>query len=253
MVAALAVLGLLALVVACGSGGRAAEPTPTPELRLATSCGVTEEITSYRYTLRFQIDGPSLSLNGDAGEAAALEQFAQTLVGLLSDMQIEGAFVAPDRSQAILRFQGQEVELRTIGDKSWKRLGNVWQEEADVPVNVTISPTTICSEILPDLEQSLSGSTATPETVNGVATLRYQVDGADLTRIERLFGEKTDKSSLPKRFTGDIWLAEESGWPVKLRLSAMGNDEDGESGTLNLDIEFRSINSADIEIAPPKT
>ncbi|MFQ6020166.1 MAG: hypothetical protein ACE5KW_05355, partial [Dehalococcoidia bacterium] len=104
-IAATAALALLALAVACGGGSRAAEPAPTPEPKLAVSCGAAGEITSYRYTLRFQLDGPVLSLNGDAGQEGVLEQFTEALVGLFSDTQIEGAFVAPDRSQAILRYQ----------------------------------------------------------------------------------------------------------------------------------------------------
>ncbi|MFQ6019201.1 MAG: hypothetical protein ACE5KW_00415 [Dehalococcoidia bacterium] len=249
-IAATAALALLALLAGCSGGGRAAESTPTPEPELVASCDAIEDIHSFRYSLRFQLDGPGLSLDGDAGQGASLSQFAESLIGLLSDMQIEGAFVAPDRSQTVLRFQGEKLEVRTIGDKRWVRLDNVWQKQTAPSDDTMLSPQTVCSEILPGLTQHLARASATPETLNGVATCHYSIDGADLVYIERLFGEGAD-SELPEHFSGDVWLAEQGGWPVKLQVIARGNADNGKPVGLKLSMEFRSINSPDIEITPP--
>lgn len=248
-------MGLLVLA-ACSGGGAPPQPTatatpsPTSTPQLRISCAAIQSVSSYRYTIRLQLDIPGFQATN--GDEEPLGQFAEPLLGLLSDFHVEGAFVAPDRSQMLLSFQDQELEVRNIGDRGWLRLGDVWQEEATPPADGgLLSPKTICDELLPDFGQTLEDTSFRKETVNGINTRHYHLDAADLQRLAALLDPGED-GELPKQFTVDIWLAEDGGWPVKLQLTASNTDEAGQPVSLDLFMEFRDINDPSIEIEPPQ-
>jgi hypothetical protein len=243
---------LLFLAACGGAGGQPqASPTVTPEPTLAVSCTAIENIASYRYTLGLKLDMPGLPASQTAPQDDAFDPFADILLGLLRDIQIEGAFVAPDRSQAILRFQEEEVEVRTIGNQSWVRLGDVWREETPPAQEVFLSPRTICDQIVPDLGDALAGIPSSPETINGVATRHYHLEEANLPQLSQRLGTEAN-AELPEAFQVDAWLAEEGGWPVRLHLASRARDEEGRPVSLELFLEFRDTNSPDIEIEPPQ-
>src|SRR3990172_11082516 len=92
------------------------------------SCDAIKEIDSYRYTIALKLQSPAFEEQAQA-TPDPLSVFTEALTDLFRDMELEGAYVAPDRSQAVLRFPGQELELRTIGDRSWVRVGGTWQDQ----------------------------------------------------------------------------------------------------------------------------
>lgn len=248
-------LAALSFLAACGGTGAQLQatptPTPTPQPTVAVYCGAIQDITSYRYVLRLNLNLPELPPAQASPQDDVFGAFGAMLFGLLSDIQIEGAYVAPDRSQAILRLQDQEVEVRTIGGQSWVRLGDVWQEETTPAGEVLLSPQTVCDEIVPDLGKALQPLPWTAATLNGVATRQYHLEETDLPRLAGVLGAE-EEDTLPEQFVVDIWLAEEGQWPVKLHLLASGSEGEGQMASLELFLEFRDINSPDIEIEPPE-
>ena len=245
-------LGVLAAAVACGGeksgdNGRASEAST----KVAVSCDAIADIRSYRYNISVKLQSPDLD-EGDQGTPAdAFSAFAQALTSLFADMQMEGAYVAPDRSQAVLRFQDEEVELRAIGDKSWLRVGNNWQEqESTAEPGTLLTPQVICDDIIKGLAQSLGAVEAERETINGVETDRYRLDQADLEKLGDLLGGGAG-SDLPQHFTVDVWLARDGRWPVRLNIGASDTDEQGQPIGLQLSMEFSHVNDPSIEIEPP--
>ena len=262
-------VAILALLAACGGGAseKESEATAPPgadvtasgvPVGLVPSCGDIESISSFRYAIRLKLDIPGLPTppgDADRGPPQATEEpfgaLAAVLLGLFSDLQIDGAYVAPDRSRAILHISGQEVEVRSIGDRSWVRFGDVWQEETASTEVAFLSPQAICHELVPDLGGSLADVPWSPETINGIVARYYHLDKANLPQLTGLLGVG-EGDGLPEEFRVDVWLAEEGGWPVRLQMEARGRDETGMPVGLELFLELRDIGNPDIKIEPPE-
>lgn len=239
--AVLAILGGL-LLAACGGSGESA---------VKASCDAIEGIKSYRYSIALKLQSPAFQQSPGADPADPLSGFAEALTQLFSDIQLEGEFVAPDRSKTIMRFQDEELELRAIGDKSWVRIGDTWQEQAEAPQEGTIlTPETVCRDLVENLVPSLQVAEAIKATVNGIETKRYHLDEADLEGLPELLGTEAE-TELPSDFAVDVWLAEEGDWPVKLQVKAADDEGGGQPLSLELSMEFKDINDRDIEIEPP--
>lgn len=113
---------------------------------LAVSCANIEALDSYRYTINVKLkvaENPTSTTSPQTSPGA----FADDLNALLSDFTIDGAYIAPDHTTAILRFQEDEVELRAIGNESWERLGTTWQPRED-PIDdiALLTPDVVCND-----------------------------------------------------------------------------------------------------------
>ena len=255
-VAALLVLLCAGLLAACGGDGdekEAAEQKP-PAAADATAAATPEEdgstdettapaeafagLESYRIAMRFSLEGGT----GDVGEALA--------------MDLEGAFVAPDRSQAKVSARLGELELEeetvTVGDQTWVKTGDVWVEgEAQFDIS-DLSPASLLEDLQPEQLRVLK---PTKETVNGVKSLRYSIDRGDiesLGNLSALFGDGEGLESLPEDFNIDLWLAEDGGWPVRLTMVAKGAIEGADEISLDFSLDITDVNDPGIEIEPPE-
>ena len=249
------VLGAV-LLAACGGGGGGSNNTGSAgdtnaAARVTASCRAIGEIESYRYTISLKLQSPAFQGSDEASPEDPLSAFTEALTALFADMELEGSYVAPDRSQAILRFQNEEVELRAIGDESWVRVGSTWQEQGSSPEpGALLTPQTVCEEIVKELAPSLSSLELRQEIINGIETDHYQLDEADLERLPELLRGGSG-ASLPQRFLVDLWLARDDRWPVRLQIVASDTNEEGQPIGLELFMEFRDINDPSIEIEPP--
>ena len=224
-----------------GSNGRA---------EVEASCDAIKEIESYRYTISLKLQSPAFEQR-DQATPDPLSEFTEALTDLFRDMELDGAYVAPDRSQAVLRFPGQELELRTIGDKSWVRFGATWQDQESPPgEDAILTPAAVCADLVEDLAPSLAAGSGEEEVVNGIETVHYRLDKADLKGLPALLGQSGEEG-LPSEFGVDAWLERNNGWPVRLEIAAADADEDGKPISLELSMEFSDINDPTIEINPP--
>jgi|GEM_PF-2209716 len=238
------------LFAACGGGGS----NTSTSGRIPFTCEAIREISSYRYTIHVQLDIPEApAADGTPSEDYGLGAFAPALFGLLHDLEIEGAFVAPDRSQAVLQAGTDEVEIRSVSGKSWVRYGDVWRDEGASDRELLLSPDTICSEMVPGLGQALAGLKYKTKIINGITTHHYHLDETDTRRLAGLLDSPNSEGDLPKRFILDIWLAEDGGWPVQVQLTVVDEDENDRPTAVNVSMKFWDINSRDIEIEPPET
>jgi len=220
------------------------------DARVKASCDAIQEIKSYRYTISLKLKSPVLEQQSTA-TPDPLGQFTQALTDLFSDMELDGAYVAPNRSQAVLRFPGQELELRTIGDKSWVRFGATWQDQESPPgEDAILTPAAVCADLVKDLAPSLATGSGEEETVSGLQTVHYRLDKADLKGLPALLG-RSGEEGLPSEFGVDVWLERTEGWPVQLEIAAADTDTNGEPTSLELSMQFSEINDPTIEINPP--
>lgn len=239
--ALVALLGGL-ILAACGGGDGSL---------VKASCEAIGGIKSYRYSIALKLQSPAFQEPPGDNVDDPLSGFAEALTQLFSDIQLEGAFVAPDRSQTIMRFQDEELELRAIGNQSWVRIGTTWQEQAEPPQEGTIlTPETVCEDLVENLAPSLQGAEAVEETINGIESRRYHLDEADLEGLPELLGTEAE-TELPTDFAVDVWLAEDGDWPVRLQVKAADEEDSGQPVSLELFMEFTDINDRSIEIEPP--
>lgn len=243
---AIAALATLAIVAACGdddSGERRAGVTP--------SCDELSTIDSYRYTLNIMLDSPAFTRDDPDSTDAPLGDFADALAALFSDLQLEGAYVAPDRTQVVLEFEGEELEWRAIGDQGWVRFGDEWEEQTTPNTDSVLTPEIVCEDIVSDLAGTIEDAEAEEETVNGIETLRYSLGQEDIVQLPELLGGDAI-AEIPEDIQFDVWLSKEGLWLVKLNVSATDRDEDGEPVELSLEMELLDVNDEEITIEPPE-
>jgi len=222
--------------------------TPSP-LSVQASCDAIEDIQSYRYVFQIERDLPDTEPPDDA-TPNPLSSITEGIRELFMDSQWEGAFVAPDRSETLVRSGGQELELRTIADKSWIRVGAIWQEQDPPENNVLPALASLCADMVEELAPSLTAATGEGDVVNGIETVHYRLSEAELKGLPELLG-RSGEEGLPSEFSVDVWLERDDGWPVRLQIAASDSDEQGRPISEEWFIEFSNIDDPSIEIEPP--
>jgi hypothetical protein len=237
-----------AVVVACGDGGA--------EGQVAASCENISQIQSYRYSINLKLDSPAFdqsppqSGTSSGTPAPPLSAFAEALEALFSDLKLEGAYRAPNRTQVVLRFKGEELELREVDDKSWIRVGATWHQQDPAQEETILTPNVVCKDIVEEIAPSLNEVDSERDTVNNVEADHYRLDRADIKRLPELLGAGPE-TDLPDKFQVDVWLAREGRFPVRLDIGAEDKDEQGNPIGLSLFMEFRDLNDPGIAIEPP--
>lgn len=233
-----------AIVAACGGDAPVTDSN-------SIDCGALRNFESYRYSLELKLEAPAFEDISDQVPADPLSTFAEALTSLFSDMRIQGAFTAPDRSQVVLDFEGEELEWRSIGDQTWVRFGDKWEEQEPSSGDELLTPEVICQDIVLDIASSLSGAAVEDATINGIDAYHYSVDSEDLRNLPPLLAV-ANPGDLPDDLSFDVWLAKEGLWPVQLSFNASDTDDSGQTVELSLDMQVRDINDPGILIeAPP--
>lgn len=241
--ATLLMLLAASLFAACGGGDEEEEAATDkmPEAAAEVTLPPAEafaKLESYRIDLRFTLEGAA-----DEG------------MGLLA-VDLEGAFVAPDRSQVRVSARLDELELEeesiTIGDRTWVKIDESWVEgEAQFELE-DLSPASLLAELNPEQLRLLKPS---KETVNGVKSLRYSIGRGDIDALRSLgalLGDDEALEDLPEEFNIDLWLAEDGGWPVRVTMTARGAIDEGDEISLDFSLDVTDVNDLDIEIEPPE-
>lgn len=284
----LIVIGLLGLLLMGCAGGddepsgqsaAARSPVAAPGGSVADlPCEVPDDIKSYRFTMRMKMDIPGLEealeeLGGVegfegtiptgelGGEEDGFEEMGEVFVGLLgamlgglTDISVEGAFVAPDRIEARMKLGDLELTSITIGDREWTRLGDMdWEESTAEEGGMTFTNDLCEGFNYPEV----TALDAREETKNGVDTLHYHLDESDITRLDDYFGgdlgDMWEFEDAPEEVSLDVWLAKDGNWPVRMEVEASGEDEEGNEVSLSIFMEVKDLNDSDIKIEPPIT
>lgn len=243
-----------------GATGEAASPeveaSPTATRATgaeAVGCEFPSDIKSYRFTMSLKANLPTTPEGG--AEEEALGGLLGALGGLMGDMKIEGAFITPDRSSVVMTVGGDEFgSFIQIGSQSWSKVAGLtdWMEQpATEESESPFSPMDPCESAGEDLSSALSQLEGKKETVNGIKAVHYHLDEADPTLLQDILGETEDLSELPEEFTMDVWLAEDGNWPVRLSEEGSGKNEQGQTVSFDMSLEFKDFNDKSIKIEPP--
>jgi hypothetical protein len=170
-------------------------------------------------------------------------------------MNLEGAFVAPDRSQTNVTAHLGDLELHeetiAVGDRTWVKAGESWVEDEPQFRLGDLSPSAFLEDFDPGEFRLL---TPTEETVNAIPSHRYSIDRADiesLRGLSALLGGGESLEDLPEQFNIDLWLARDGGWPVRITMTARGSIDGDEEISLDFSLDVTDANNPIIVIEPP--
>lgn len=217
----------------------------------ATALRSPTELDSYRFRMTMEA-----ATDGEEDGAFALNLSVES----------EGAFVAPDRSSSTtvmdLGLIMLTVETVQIGEETWTRTDNgPWQQsgmdgalDGLGDLDVEISPALFFGEEGETAEESVRALSerletvgGTPEAVNGIAATRYELTATEFSEI---FGIEDELANAEGDGTTTIWIADDSRFPVRMELVST-TEQDGQSSTVTIVLEFFDLNDAAIAIEPP--
>ena len=190
-------------------------------------CG--ESLRAFRYTSKVELFGASATL--------LIEQ--------------TGEVIFPDREH----FTRHMDLFGIVFDSEVLAIGSsVWQK-GDIPVaDFGLSPLSFfggAAGLTFDAdEQELNETALKPfaradATVNGVATVRYELDGTEFESLLSSFAP-VGTAAPP---TVSLWIAKDLGVAVKMVVESVA---DPELGTLRLEISISDLNATDISIEAPQ-
>lgn len=251
VLAAVAVLGLLG---ACSDDGDG-EATPEPSDALFRVRPLSE-LSGYRFTVDIEMLPEALARADDL-PAGLLEP------GDTANLHVDGRYLAPDREQSVTSFSLGDLVLTMesirVGERRWSRDGEgPWREGSASEVNPLLSsrqyhPATIFAVdddfSLEALSERLDAYPYTVEVVNGYTARYYAMTSEE---FEIVF--QTGRQILPPEagpdatWVADIWIAEEQGTPVRLRLT--GHNAQGQE-ILRVDMDMSDLGATNLNIEPP--
>jgi hypothetical protein len=231
---------------AAGAETPAATSTPS-EAGLAP--GSLAGLNSYRYTMKMELEGLESSL---AEEMAAIPGQDPTAMADSLEMEISGAFVAPDKAESRMRISGvdDELALTVIGNQQWVELGDMAIGPIEAMGDVSeLDFALMMWEEFSGEAGGLSCASEKKETVNDVPTNYCGIDKVTFEQLSSLFGGTEEMGDIDE-MNLEMWLAEDGGWPVRLRVHVAGTDETGQEFDAKLELDVTDVNEK-IEIKPP--
>lgn len=252
-----AIVGLLiALAAACGGGDEpqaegSATPPSTVEDGALAPCQALQALEAYRYTVELRLESPEPSEAPGEPRPTPTGTIVRSFGGdFLFEYVIEASFVAPDRFDALLTAGSEEpVAVITIGGQVWTLTPGGWRL-AQGPYTIPYQPPVTCEAVLVDLD--LSATEPQEEKVNDVDTLHYTFTEVHSEQAwAKIYGPGSDLDILLKELDVELWLSEKDNLPVRMKLSSSGLYGDGRELIVDLLMEIRDANSADIQVEPP--
>jgi hypothetical protein len=244
---------LLGLSAACGGdddGGSAGDGgSVSTELDLSSVATDLLELRSFRFDM-------SLKMDFDLGAMASEEEdefsagLAAAFLLLLSNIQMEGTYVAPDSFDMKMQVAGEEVHIIQIGNRAWINEGSGWEEtDADTgALSFLGDPSEMGLDFLP--QEVLRNAKTKSEKVNGIETTRYSFDKKALEALAAELGE--DTAGLEEIDTArlDVWMTKDN-IPVKIAMDVKGTAEDGSKMAITMEFNVTDLNSDRIKIEAP--
>jgi len=227
----------------------AGETEPTPSLEPSPSPMETSPEANQQYTFDPDAWRQSLASLHSFRQKAVLEFTSED--GAASKLTYEGRVTTdPAALHSLLWIEGRgmgqlptsQVEVIWIGDEVWVKAGRQpWIKVSASSVESQFSGEVLgIEDLLPRIRGA--GRVQPDETVNGIACKHYTYDGEGLESEAGMLEAK-----------GDVWVARDAGYVVRLTLHGRGTyyDTYGSSGSLDLVYDLYEVN-APLAITPPR-
>jgi hypothetical protein len=168
------------------------------------------------------------------------------------ELEVSGAFVAPDKAEAHMRISGvtDELSMTVIGDQQWMKWGDLTM--GPTAFEGTLSDMSLAEAMWGGFSEEagdLTCSSEKKETVNGVPSRYCGIDQASFAELTSLFGGTEEMGDIDE-LSLDMWLAEDGGWPVRMRAHVAGTDQSGQEFDARLEMDITDVNT-EIDIETP--
>jgi hypothetical protein len=168
------------------------------------------------------------------------------------ELKVDGAFVAPDKAEAHMRISGvtDELSMTVIGDQQWMKWGDLTM--GPTAFEGTLSDMSLAEAMWGGFSEEagdLTCSSEKKETVNGVPSRYCGIDQASFAELTSLFGGTEEMGDIDE-LSLDMWLAEDGGWPVRMRAHVAGTDQSGQEFDARLEMDITDVNT-EIDIETP--
>ena len=225
---------------ACGSGDKT-----SPRTAVAASCRGIDELDSYPATPSWSSSRLQRSRRNQAParpRRGGVRRDANRPV--FPRFRDRGAHVAPDRTQAILQFEEDEVEVRAIGDRRWGALWN-YVGAADDALAGNRIPDARRSCARTSYCKSLTGWTYLPRPgEEEVTDCRDSALHAGQGRPEPSAAAPPAPIRAPRLRTNSRWMsiAKDGEWPSETGHQRRGYRRAGNPLSMKLFMELRDVN-----------
>jgi hypothetical protein len=215
------------------------------------SCEMFQVARGYRFEARVQID-----LKDRPPEITPVPGEEYRDEGIIQTNELTGAVKGVEAFYVNNLYVEEPVrqEYIVIGETFYNSTdGEPWTTKPLSESGITISyiPGAACNGIAPDL--FLSDLQGVPEEVNGIPAVRYHFDNLETDLPDRdpsSFGPQSDVARFVNNFEGDVWVAEEGKYVIKMDLFGRGEYPNGRVLEVSWSYELSDVN-AKVEINPP--
>jgi hypothetical protein len=226
-----------------------ATPTPTPTPSVTSPA----TLNAYRYAILLRLSGAALE-QGQAPPGLDLEDAT-------FEITLDGEVVNPDRHRTLVKASLGFIELGLervqIGGQVWTREAEGEWRQVTAGANdllggdFDVNPNTLFgadAESVASLGLQLDQLPSTVEMVNDISARRYDFTAEDFRRVFSASPDLLPLEDGENETTATLWVAEDSGVPVRLLLTA--RSADGEPA-FELELNLRDLEDASISIEPP--
>lgn len=218
-----------------------------------SKCGVRRLLLTFVVAAMMATTGCD-SLLGETEDDGTVTKYAYTAHiesrGMRTTMVLDqaGIVVLPDREYARFRVQlgsfSMDSETIRVGASRWVR-GDLPFIEAGLGPKAFLA-TTDGAATRQALADVLAGQSGTPETVNGVAALRYTLTGAQLIQVATSVAAIPD-STMPPEAT--LWVSADSRMPVRMAMEYVSEQE---PGSLYFEVNVTRVNDPSLVVEAPR-
>jgi hypothetical protein len=224
--------------------------SPSSAPSAAVPLGKLEELSSYRYTMRWEVTGAPSLIADRLGRACDLETVPSPFVA-----NVTGASVDPDKLHTVYSYSGCEGELAVtiVGKEQWVKL----------PGSDVIGPTTFQGS-LEDVNEAVAfwDNTVTrlsiplscageKQTVNSINTQHCQLTEGSMQQMAALFDVELDESRV-HQMDFDVWLHESERYPVRVVIALKGLDDKDKEIAVKHELNIMDANSPEVRIDTPQ-
>jgi hypothetical protein len=248
-----AAVAALAVFAACG--GDDDDDADGPGASYAPGALICDALQqdSYEYTMdvTLEVKESESTATPEPGtvQGPAPFQFFETIVAKVEDgTEIDASVVNTDGGVA--RGEFQAIELGDVGYINHDEAGWEERDTAQRPLPIRYRPFWVCPALAPDINTTPLQGTA--EDVNGIPSTRYTL--TDLSPLffarDPDFGGASDAANYVRAINGDIWIAQDGGYPTKLDIIGEGAYPDGKPISVHMVFEITKMGGG-ISVSAP--
>jgi len=215
------------------------------------SCEVFNVARGYRYHTVVVLN---LHDRPEGMEAGGTDQYRPEGFIFTNDITGEVSGTTAVKAHVVLPEQPQESDYILVDDVLYSKALSTdpWSSKpaSESQFSIPYIPNQACNALSPDI--FLTGLQGTPDVVNGFEATKYHFEDLETDLPDRHpgFGPGSDPANFVNNFSGDIWVADEGGYLIKMDMVGLGAYENGRPLEVDFFYEMSDVNAKITIVAP---